>query len=188
MKMAPRCIWCLKSPAVSLEHIIPDSLGCPPALVLHVGVCSLCNHANGRLDRALLTPFELMTVVRGIPRKKGKRPTIDSYSSVSSRQADTGPEIYINRERYRITPPFGKKLGPTSHKDPFHDVSLERLSNGRANLHVKQRLQFDRDAVRGLFKIALESIALNQGVEATLDSQFDAVRNFCRSHRYLPRG
>lgn len=180
MGILPRCIWCRNSPADSLEHIIPEALGCPPALILSSGVCRECNNANGRLDRALLKPFELMTVVRGIPRKKGKWPSINQYSTVGSGHGPSGLELYINRERYAVETPSGKKLGPTSRNDHFHDVSLEKRPGGQAKLQIKQRLQFDRTAVRGLFKIALESIAYHQDAEAALDAQFDAVRRYVR--------
>lgn len=59
-------------------------------------------------------------------------------------------------------------------------MTLEKLPGGRAKLEIKQRLQFDRKAVRGLFKIALESIALHQGAEAALDAAFDGVRRYVR--------
>lgn len=180
MVLPSQCIWCESTPADSWEHIIPEALGCPPALILSSGVCRACNHANGRLDRALLKPFELMTVVRGIPRKKGKRPSIDGYSTISSDYRNSGLKLYINREKYAIDTPSGKKLGPTSAIDHFHDVTLEKLPGGRAKLEIKQRLQFDRKAVRGLFKIALESIALHQGAEAALDAAFDGVRRYVR--------
>ena len=78
------CIWCRERPGTSLEHIAPDALGCPPDFVLTKGVCTECNQKNGQLDRALLTPFEIMTVMKGIPRKKGKKPTVDGFASFAS--------------------------------------------------------------------------------------------------------
>ena len=45
---------------------------------------------------------------------------------------------------------------------------------------MRQRLLFDRKAVRGLFKIALETIAYHEGIECAIQSQFDHVRKFVK--------
>jgi hypothetical protein len=66
------CIWCGKSSAESLEHIIPESLDCPSWFVLERGVCEECNSAFGTLDAALLKPFELQTFIQNIPRQEGE--------------------------------------------------------------------------------------------------------------------
>jgi hypothetical protein len=96
------CIWCGGVPANSLEHIAPDALGCPADFVLTAGVCAKCNHKNGRLDRALLVPYEIVTVIKRIPRKRGKRPTVDGFSTFSSDYDENGPVLYVNREKHRM--------------------------------------------------------------------------------------
>jgi hypothetical protein len=173
-----RCIWCGKPDARSLEHILPESLGCPKGFVLATGVCVECNSKFGTLDSALLRPFELLTVQKGIPRKGGRKPTINRYSTIASDYDENGPTFFINRGNRSIEIPTGKRLGATSRKDDIVDFSVMRLPNGQDQISFKQKLLFDRVAVRCLFKIALESIAFYEGLEAAEHPAFDHIRRF----------
>ena len=152
-KDAARCIWCGISPANSIEHILPEALGCPEGFILSEGVCRICNSKNGKLDRALLKPFEITTVVKGILRKRGKQPTIDGFSTVASGHDENGPILYFNREKFAVDTPLGKKLGPTSKLDEIENVEWNHLGDGKVNIKIRQKLFFDRMAVRGLFTI-----------------------------------
>ncbi len=172
------CIWCPSHEARSLEHIAPDSLGCPPEFVLREGVCEDCNRRHGRLDRALLVPFEIITVVKGIPRKKGKRPTVDGFSSISSSYDENGPRFHINREKFDIAPEGGKRLKGITKDDPISGFRVTNLDDGKTQITYNQELRFGRDAVRGLFKIAIESIAYFEGLDAARDPDLDAVKAF----------
>lgn len=172
------CIWCGTSPAISLEHIAPDALGCPTEFVLEHGVCAKCNRKNGRLDRALLTPFELITVIKGIPRKKRKKPTVDGYGSLASGYDANGPVLYINREKHAVQTPTGKWLSGTSAADPIKDAKLQHMPDGSVKVSYSQELRFDRKAVRGLFKIAVEAVAYFEGLDAARDPALDAVKHF----------
>jgi hypothetical protein len=172
------CIWCGSTPADSLEHIAPDALGCPPEFVLSVGVCGKCNHRNGRLDRALLTPYEIITVMKGIPRKKGRRPTVDGFSSFSSGYDENGPVLYINREKHAVQTPDGKWLKGTNANDPIKDAKWELQPDGRVDISYNQEIRFDRKAVRGLFKIAVEAIAFFEGLDAARDPSLAPARHF----------
>lgn len=175
---ADTCIWCDRSPAESLEHIAPDALGCPPEFVLTSGVCAKCNNKSGRLDRALLTPFEIITVMKGIPRKKGKKPTVDGFSTFSSGYDENGPVLYINREKHPVQTPTGKWLPGVKADDPIKDAKFEHRPDGTVHISYNQQLRFDRKAVRGLFKIAVEAIAFFEGLEAARSPELDPVRNF----------
>lgn len=172
------CIWCEIAPAESLEHIAPDALGCPPNFVLSKGVCARCNLRNGRLDRALLTPFEIATVMKGIPRKKGKKPTVDGFSSVSSSYDENGPVFYINREKYAVQPPKGKRLSGVTANDPIVNATIKYQSDGTGEISYQQELRFDRKAVRGLFKITVEAIAFFEGLDAARDPSLRDVKHF----------
>jgi hypothetical protein len=176
--MSETCIWCGNAPANSLEHIAPDALGCPPEFVLAVGVCTKCNHRNGKLDRALLTPFEIITVIKGISRKKGKRPTVDGFASLSSGYDANGPALYVNREKHSIETPDGKRLRGTNANDPIKDAKFDVHPDGTATVSFNQELRFDRKAVRGLFKIAVESVAFFQGLEAARKPELEPVKHF----------
>jgi hypothetical protein len=174
------CIWCQDSDDFTLEHILPDALGCPTDLTLDKCVCRECNRTNGKLDRALLKPFELMTVMKGIPRKKGRRPKIDGHSTFASGYDENGPALFFNRERFPVDTPLGKRLGPTSSIDVIERFDVNDLGDGTAEIKIKQRLVFDRSAVRGLFKIALELIAFHEGSAVVQAPQFDHVRRYVR--------
>jgi len=172
------CIWCGQCPTNSIEHIAPDALGCPPDFVLQVGVCPKCNHRNGRLDRALLTPFEIVTVMKGIPRKKGKKPTVDGFSSFSSGYDANGPVFYMNREKHSVQTPAGKWLSGTNRDDPIKDAKWEHRPDGTVKVSYKQELRFDRKAVRGLFKIAVEAIAFYEGLNAAREASLAPAKHF----------
>ncbi|PHR02538.1 MAG: hypothetical protein COB31_06315 [Erythrobacter sp.] len=61
------CIWCLNDfPKLSLEHGIPEALGCPPDLELRDTTCAECNNRLGTIDQALLKSFEAISVMYGV--------------------------------------------------------------------------------------------------------------------------
>ena len=181
--MVEPCIWCPSQQGNSLEHVAPEALGCPPEFVLTSGVCLRCNNKNGGLDRALLLPFEFMTVVKGILRKKGKLPTIDGYASLASSYDDNGPALYINRERHKILAPNGKWLRGTSATDPITSFDTQPNADGTVEIKLQQQLRFDRKAVRGLFKIAIETVAFFEGVEAAKATELADARDFVTKGR-----
>jgi hypothetical protein len=130
------------------------------------------------LDRALLVPFEIITVLKGVRRKKGRRPTIDGFSSIASRYDENGPAIYINRETYSVTTPSGRRLKGTTKSDPISEFRLTHLPGGVGNIQFNQELRFGLEAVRGLFKIAVESVAFFEGLEAARNPELDLVKAF----------
>lgn len=137
-----------------------------------------CNNKNSKLDRALLKPFELITVMKGIPRKRGRAPTVDGFSTLSSTHGPSGAEIYFNRERFSVTTPSGKRLGPTSANDEVRQLEVKHVSGNQVNVSIQMQLRFGRQAVRGLFKTALESIAYYCGLDSVRGEEFEAVRDF----------
>ena len=86
------CIWCKKDyPKLSLEHAIPDALGCPKGLELTNVACVHCNDRLGKkVDLALVKQFETMTVMYGVRRKNGRKPKIASWSALTSEYTDEG--------------------------------------------------------------------------------------------------
>jgi hypothetical protein len=173
-----KCIWCGTRNDYSIEHIIPEALGCPDWFVLHEGVCTGCNSAHGTLDNALLKPFEPITFLLNIPRKENRSPTITSHSTFAGYHDESGPHLFFNRENYRVELPNGKKLGPTSKPDVVQDFSSELTAEKRLIVSFTYRMDLGRNAVRALFKIALESIAFCAGLDIVRQSQFDPIRDF----------
>ena len=135
----------------------------------------------------LLTPFEIMTVLKGLVRKKGRRPTIDGFRSISSAYDQNGPVLFINREKYPIDIPNDKRLPGLDGSDPLKDFRFTHNANGTATLTYNQELRFDRQAVRGLFKIAVEAIAHFEGLETARDPSLNEVKRFVISGELLSR-
>lgn len=177
-KEPSKCIWCTELRQGTLEHIIPESLGCPKWFVLPDGICQSCNNRNGTLDNALLKPFELLTVMTGTVRKGGRSPTVASHSSFASRTENGRPELFFNREKFSVNPPMNRNLGPTSKNDPIEEFTVKEFENGKVQFALKHRMDFTREAVRALFKIALQTIAYVAGPDIALDDKFDPIRNF----------
>lgn len=91
------CIWCGGDFAkLSIEHAIPEALACPPDLILKNVACAPCNNGFSKVDRALVRQFETISVMYGVPRKRGRKPTIDGWSALASSNGAEGPEIHVN--------------------------------------------------------------------------------------------
>ena len=119
------CIWCKTDFAeLSLEHAIPEGLACPTDLELRDVACTKCNNGLGRVDRALLKQFETVTVMYGVPRKKGKPPMIDSWQAIRGKQRANGPHVYINGGP-GVVDVDGAPLHPASKRNGVCDVWVE---------------------------------------------------------------
>ena len=97
------CIWCKKEvTANSLEHIIPEALGCPDTFVLNnYEICNECNNRFGNIDHALINAFDFFAFMSGIPRKKGKSPVISNKGNFYAHYVDGKPELHINMNKNR---------------------------------------------------------------------------------------
>jgi len=159
------CIFCRApvSPPWRDEHIIPESLGCPFALVLRNG--EVYGNCNNRLSKADTKLLEVLGAFRPFGRfktKKGKWPRVDLKNATFSRN-DSGLELRFREE------------GLVNEEGAV--VCVQPNAAGvRLTLSVQQR--FDGRLSRGVHKIAFEYFALLRGREAALDSQFDALRNY----------
>jgi hypothetical protein len=99
------CIWCKQEFAkLSLEHGIPEGLACPPELEMDDVACAGCNNGLSRIDRALIKQFETITVMYGVPRKKGRAPMINSGSRFAASSARTGRTSMSMRVRASSRP------------------------------------------------------------------------------------
>ncbi|PZV36440.1 HNH endonuclease [Mesorhizobium kowhaii] len=176
------CIWCGAAAfEPSLEHILPEALGCPPGFVLATDICSKCNNGFGHLDRALLRQFELMTFLGNVPRKRGRTPSLDSLSSIVGRYTEGGPELHINGGPGPAEA-FGKTLKPVQATKDFENLSFE-AAGGLATIKFSQRFGDDPKFVRALYKIAFEVAVywLGPGIASTPDMA--AVKKFVRKGR-----
>lgn len=169
------CIWCQQEyERLSVEHGIPQALGCPEALVMRDVSCARCNNSLGIVDQALVKQFEIATVVFGVRRKKGRRPTIDSWRSITSKHHADGPHIFLNGGP-GIVEAEGKRLYPGAKSNRIYDVWMEREAN---RMGFTQEFGNDPRFVPALYKIGLNLIAKHYGAVAAADSRYDHIRAF----------
>jgi len=176
-QVLPPCIWCGATHYVpSREHVVPESLGCPPELILKTGVCKPCNNRLGLIDQALLAQFEVATVMLGVPRKRGRRPTIDNAPSIAGRATATGPEFFFNGGPGPMQA-LGRTLKPAK---PSTGISMHSLSvNGAvAEMRFSQVFGQDRRFRRALYKLGLGLVAYYLGPQTAVGPEFDHIRRF----------
>lgn len=175
------CIWCKAVDAPpSVEHIIPEALGCPPGFELTGGVvCKACNNGLGHIDSAVVDEFDFVVFGANIPRKGGRAPEVRSRGNVIATRGADGPEMHFNMEPHSITVPGGGTLSPYKGKPRNIKAQFEvvgMLAKVGFEVPFGQGPKF----VRGLHKIALSSLAYFLVLELALESKFDAVRDYVR--------
>ncbi len=177
------CIWCLNDfPKLSLEHGIPEALGCPPDLELHDTTCAECNNRLGTIDQALLKSFEVISVMYGVPRKKGRPPTIDSWRAISSKHRPDGPQIFINGGP-DVIDAEGKKLYQAAKSNGVTDLWL---MPDEGKLGFSMEFGNDPRFLPALFKIGLNLVAKNYGAAAAAGPAYDHIRAFVAGDKAAP--
>ncbi len=162
------CIFCKSITAefTTIEHIFPEALGNRYIVMPRGPVCDICNNdALSKIDNAFVscTPISLLNIMAGLANKEGKLP---------------GGK-FQNLELQRSAP---ATLQVTS-KDPEAFVVHPDQGDGhyRFTVTTKSGPVNPRALGRGLFKIALEAMALTFGVDYVLQSRFDQARNYVLS-------
>ena len=169
------CIWCKKDFAkLSLEHAIPESLGCPAELELNDVACTKCNNGFGALDHALLKQFEIITVMHGVPRKKGRPPTIDSWRPIRSVNRADGPHVSINGGP-GVVEAEGRPLHPASKAN---GITNAWIRPERGQLGFSQQFGNDPRFLPALYKIGLTLVARHFGPAVAAGETYDHVRSF----------
>ncbi len=177
------CIWCLQDfDKLSLEHAIPEALACPPYLELNNIACEECNSALGTVDQGLIKQFELITVMYGVPRKKGKPPTIDTWRGMRSIQKPSGPHIYINGSK-QVVKADGKNLHPATKASGVTDIWASPES---AQVGLSHEFGNDQNFLPALYKIGLSLVGMHFGPEVAANSLYNHVRAFVRSEVGAP--
>ena len=178
------CIWCGGDFAkLSIEHAIPEALACPPDLILRDVACVPCNNGFSKVDRALVRQFEAISVMYGIPRKRGRKPTIDGWSALASSNGAEGPEIHVNAGP-GIIEAAGKKLHPASVANGITNVWM-KAEEGRFGFDQ----QFGNDPLflPSLYKIGLNLVARHLGSEVAASASYAHIRAFVRGEFGAPR-
>jgi hypothetical protein len=151
------CIYCMKdsSGAKSMEHIIPEALGCKATLPKGY-VCDLCNNYFSEMDNSVLQNryIALHVGTEEIPGKKEK----------IRRQIG-------ERLRFPEKGTFEIRLGPRPITTGTQKVDFE----------LEQSRGFDELLfARGIHKIAFNSYASRFGQRDALHNRFNNLRRYVR--------
>lgn len=178
------CIWCKGVGLPSaLEHIIPESLGCPEDFVLSNGeVCRRCNNGLAHLDQSVVEDFDFLSYMADVPRKKGRLPTIRSRGNVVGTTGPGGREVSINMERYSVNAHDGSTLGPFGRSPRNIDATFEhdgQMAKTSFSVPFGQNPKF----VRGIVKIAFSSLVYFLGTDTALAESFNPIRLYVRENK-----
>lgn len=178
-----KCIWCQHSGQLkSIEHIVPEAVGCPAGFVLKSGeVCRGCNNHLGALDSAVADDLDIQRFMYGIPGKRGKLPTISSRGNVvGSHNVSGAPEISINMESYPVPSHDGRQMGAFG-RSPRNIPTSMTIDGNSATVHGKFEFGQNPKFIRGITKIAISSIAYFYGAEAAISANLKPARQFVLS-------
>jgi|WetSurMetagenome_2_1015567.scaffolds.fasta_scaffold46678_2 hypothetical protein len=177
-----KCIYCSKSDVqFSEEHIIPDSIGCPPDMILNNEVCEKCNKKLAYLDNRVVQAYDLYRWMHEIPNKKGTLPKVSSIRNVYT------DEKGMNGDNKRLVFNTGKEdviVEGTEIKLPGYRKNSSAINgylkvDGKiADFKLTQQIETGRDFIRGIYKIGFEIHCLIDGKERLLSSFFDQFREF----------
>ena len=158
----PTCIYC-RVPTIGTEgvaHVIPEAIGANELILPAGAVCEPCNSYFGQtLDPMLvLYPGNAVTLQFWGIAGKGRKPR---QQLGSIRRAPEDGSTSLQGHSLRV------ETGEDGKRTVYWDLPIEPKF---------QMLKFRRS----LFYIALNTVALTQGVEYALDSRFDEVRRYVR--------
>lgn len=175
----PTCIWCLAENAEpSLEHIIPEALGCPPDFVLQDGVvCKACNNNLAHLDRAVIDDFDMQAYLANVRRKRGRPAVVRGRGNLVATRGSNGPEISINMDCQAVLAHDGSPLGAFGKSKRNVKATLSRRGK-IGKVCFSTVFGEDPKFARGITKIAFSSFAYFMGPEMALPEKFNAVRAF----------
>lgn len=159
-----KCIFCRETQGpFTVEHIIPESLGNQSRILPRGYVCKNCNGQFSDFEGEFLNrlPVNLVRTFATFITKQGRFPST-KFGKIHFHR--TSPNT-LRAESH---------AGETSLPDAF------REPDGSLRLDMPAiQDEFDHEAAaRTLHKMSLETIALQEGREAALDSKYDPSRQF----------
>ena len=173
------CIWCKEeSSSRSIEHIIPEALGCPDGFYLKEGdVCKSCNNKLAHLDQAVIDEFDISSFMWDVPRKKNRLPAIDNRGNLIGK--------YINTKNKAILINMGSRaIEMEGHRVAGYGKSKRNVKAKFEKYGLNARISFSIEFgegpkfVRGIMKIALSSLAYFIGTKDILLPKYDLIRDY----------
>jgi len=176
------CIWCLTdSTDRDREHIFPEALGCPDHLMLPgTVVCKKCNNGLAHLDQVVVDDFDFLLVMHGVKRKRGLAPKVASRGNVYATNSSAGPQIFFNLDPVERMAPTGQRIGPFRGRTRDIRPHIQKRGRSLSSVEFDIPIGQDRKFARGLYKIALNSIAHMLGPDVARGEQFDWLREYVR--------
>lgn len=172
------CIWCKKkSKTDSIEHIIPEALGCPDGFHLKDGtVCRRCNNGLAHLDQAVVDEFDLLAFWSGVPRKKKKSPAVNSRGNLLGRYLHNNKTLFINMNREPQTIE-GQRIAGYGKSKRNIKASFN-VAGSQAKVSFTVKFGDNPKFVRGILKIAFSSLAYFIGTKEAILPKYDCIRKF----------
>lgn len=175
------CIFCKSDSSNSkgIEHIIPESMGCPENFYLKRGVvCDSCNNnILSALDSSLqdsfgiIRPFYIMKNKKGSPlRVRNKFLLMENNSGHMT--------VHINRKGRDVKLDDGRFLKSIEKKGSSIRFCEKYNEDGTVSFNIGQDLVFNSKAKRAFHKIAFEFLCWVQGVDVVLNKKFDDLREY----------
>lgn len=177
-----QCIWCGEDSAgkQSVEHIVPEAIGCPPGFVLANGeVCTKCNNWFGHIDQALIADMEMFAALAGVPRKRSGA-GIFSYGNIRARTIDGHLSYFINMDPKPVRLIDGMQLGGYKGRDRDVAATMTREAD---KVKVDFSVDFGRNinVRRAIFKIAINWVARELGSIAAREIVESDIGKFVKS-------
>lgn len=175
-----KCIWCKKeNQDIDIEHIFPEALGCPEGFFLDKGlVCKKCNNNFGHLDRIVIGEFEIHSFMVGVPRKKNKPPSINSFGNLKGHVKNSEKAFFINMDKQNpFIFPGGEKVAPFRGRQRDINASIETVNN-KASVSFDFEIGKSRKFNRGIVKIAFSILAKAFGSKECSKDKYDQIRQF----------
>jgi len=175
------CIWCLKpSSDTAVEHVFPEAIGGTMNCVLpgHV-VCERCNNRMAPLVRAVADEFDVTAFFAEVRRKKGRPPFIGNRGNFAGVVTPSGPALFLNLDPVSVSMPG---YGPiAAFRGKARDVQATVRRTGAIN-EVTAEVQFGQGKkfIRGITKIAFNSLAFMCGADEARASRYNEIREFVR--------
>ena len=173
-----KCIWCKKNTNdKDIEHIFPESLGCPEEFILKDGiVCKKCNNDLSHLDKALIHDLDLVLFWHGIPRKKNKMPTINTRGNVYGEYVNGKKAFKFNMTKDSVNMD-GHDLGGFGKSKRNIKVDSEVIGN-KVSHSFSTEFGTNKKVIRAIYKIGLSSLVYFKGEDEAYKKKYDNIREF----------
>ena len=176
-----KCIWCLQLNSDSAEeHIIPKALGCPDGFKFDDGtVCESCNNKMGHLDQAVINDFDIVSFMAGVKQKGKEQQLIHSRGNMTGGYGPEGKFLTLNMGPGVIQDSLNKPVAPFNGGERHIKGSFVKNENIE-EIIFGFKFGCSKKFRRGIYKIALSSLAFFLGQNKVIGNDFNSIRGFVK--------